>query len=233
MLVKYTSKILSILFRLVLILFGIILIIIKDNTFNFYYYLLAVIPYIVIYYKTLFKEGIYSKIRLLNDFTFILFFLWDKELDCLSIIYLSLPIINSPNHSGDKKSLLLYLFYILSLFAINNFEWSWSFLVMTLFLLIINQISSLRYEYINNIAELNNQIDKFLEKDLEINKTYKIYKDLIRALNSMKLLIGFKPNISQIACFRIVNKKVYLENSSEFIWSYSICLLYTSPSPRD
>lgn len=220
--ITYTSKILSILFRVILVLFGLIIVLTKENSLNILWYVFSIIPYLFIYVKTLFKNGIYSKIRLLNDYAFIFLFVWGKELDFLSIIYISLPIINSPNHSGEKKSFLLYVFYILSLFTINNFIWSWSFLTGVVMLCLINQISSLRYQYFNNITDLNNQIDIFLEKDLEINKTYKIYKDLIKALNSMKLLIGFKPNITQIACFRLVNKRVYLENSSEFIWSYSI-----------
>ncbi|MFK7000742.1 hypothetical protein [Flavobacterium oreochromis] len=69
---------------------------------------------------------------------------------------------------------------------------------------------------------MNQQIEVFLEKNLEINKTYKIYNGIIKVINSINIIIGFRPNISQIVCFKLIDNSVYLENSSHFIWSYTI-----------
>lgn len=219
---KYTGKLLSILFRIIIIIYSIIIILNEPNIFPTYWYILGIIPYSIIYVNTLLKEGWYSKLRLLNDFLFITFILYGKELDILNIIFLSLPLINAPNHSGEKRSPILYVLYTLSFFILNNFVWSWSFIVVVFSLWAINGLSSLRYQYFSNISILNEQIEKFLEKDLQINKTYKIYRGLIASLNSINLILGPKPDIKQIICFRISDNRTFLENSSRFVWSYSI-----------
>lgn len=217
-----TGKFLSMFFRLILITFGIFILLQERNNFKIGWYILAIVPYLTIYFKTVFSDGISSKIRLINDFAFITFILYGKEINYLTIIFLSLPIINSPNYSGEKKSSLLYLCYIASFCIVNNFTWSWPFFGATLFLWAINYISNVREGFSNNVNKLNYQIESFLEKDLEINKTYKIYKGLMDSLNSIRVIIGFKPNISQIVCFNVTESRIYLENSSDFIWSYVI-----------
>lgn len=219
---KFTGKILSILFRLIIVFYALFIIITEDNALEIYWYFISIIPYGFIYFKTLFRDDWLSKIRLLNDFIFITFILFGKELVFFNLIFLSLPIINAPNHSGEKKSTILYLLYIISFIVINEFVWSWTFIVVTSSLWLINAISNLRFQYFNNISKLNEQIEIFLEKDLQINKTYKIYTGLINSINSINLIIGFKPYISQIVCFRVINDRLYLENSSKFVWSYFI-----------
>lgn len=219
---KYTNKVLSIIFRLTLISFAIIIVLSKQNLFSWGWYIFAIIPYLAVYMISLFREGVFSKIRLLNDFLFITFIAFQKDIDLVVIIFLTLPVINSPNYSGEKKSLLLYFFYLISLFVVNDFIWSWSFLTITFFLLIINGISRLRQQFFTNISKLNDQIDCYLEQDLDVNKSYKIYDGLIKSLNSIDLMIGFSPEVSQIVCFRIINGRLVLENSSDFIWSHTI-----------
>lgn len=221
-LTKYVGKLISLAFRLILVLYSLFIIEYQDNTFEQIWYILAIVPYLIIYYKTLFKEGFFSICRLLNDYAFITFILFDKEVNYINIIFLSLPIIYSPNYSGERKSFILYLLYIISFLIINNFTWSWSFLGVVLILSLINILSDIRSQYYRNTALLNNQIEKFLETDLQINKTYKIYAGLIQSLNSITFLPWFKPIISKIICFRVSNEKIYLENSSHFIWSYLI-----------
>lgn len=219
---KYTGKLLSILFRFILIIYAAIIVLNEQNIIKTYWYFILILPYVFIYLKTLLKDKWFSKIRLLNDFLFIIAILYGKDLIFLNIIFLSLPLINAPNHSGEKRSSLLYVFYIISFFVLNKFIWSGSFVVIALSLWSINGLSNLRFQYFKNISKLNEQIEKFLETDLQINKTYKIYRGLMKSLNSINLLIGFKPNISQIVCFRISEKRIYLENSSSFVWSHKI-----------
>lgn len=221
MLQKFTTKFLSILFRLVIICYSLILLFTEDNVFHYSWYLLAIVPYSIIYYKTLFEDRLYSKLRLLNDYIFIVFFAYGKEMGLNILIFTLLPIINSPNHSGEKKSYLLYFFHLISLTIINDFSWSWSFLVSTLPLFFINGIYRIKNQYSNSLSNLNNNIEEFLETDLKINKTYKIYGGLIKSLNSVNTVFD-KPDVKQIVCFSIIENKIYLENSSEFIWSYSI-----------
>lgn len=214
-----TYKILSIFFRLIIVLYAISIIYIKDNYFQTYWYYLAIIPYLGIFMLTLLKEGFWSKIRLLNDFIFIDFILYDKKIEFATFVFLMLPVINSPNHSGQKKSFLLYVFFISSLIFLTRFDFYFSFLFITLILYIINLITESRNKYYSNIDALNKSIDNFLEKELELKKTFKIYSGLLKTLNSIKFLKLYKPNFTNIICLKIDNNNINIENSATFVWS--------------
>lgn len=219
---KLISKSLSILFRIIIILFGLLIVKSRDNYFDFYWYLIIIVPYVVIYFLTLFKDGWYSKVRLLNDFCFIVFFLFGKEIDFTTVSFLVLPILNSPNYSGIKKSFLLYIFLILSLFIVSDFIFSWSFIYVTVVFYLINFIADSRKRYFENITNLNTEIESFFEKVLHKRNTFKIYSGILNVLNKIHVLVLYKPEFEKIVCFKIKEKEITLENSSTFVWSYSI-----------
>lgn len=219
---KFTNKSLSIFFRLIIIIFGIYIINYKNNYFENYWYYLAIIPYIFIYTNTLFKDGFSSKIRLINDYLFIIFLIYGKELDLVTITFILLPVINSPNHSGNKKSVLLYILFVLSIFILNNLKFSWTFIIITIAFRIINFITDSRNKYFENISKLNKEIELFLERELELRKSYKVYNGILNVLNNIKFLKFYKPNFSKIICFKIDKSKIIMENSSIFVWSYTI-----------
>ena len=137
---KIIKKSLSIFFRLIVILFGISIVSSRSNYFEIYWYFIAIIPYLIIYFSTLFKDGFISKVRLLNDYLFIIFILYDKGIDYTTICFLLLPIINSPNHTGSKKSIWLYILFIISLYVLNHYQFDWSFIIVTLVFVTINFI---------------------------------------------------------------------------------------------
>ena len=219
---KYISKTLSIFFRLIIILFGIYLVWSRDNYFKTYWYFVAIAPYITIYLSTLFREGLISRLRLLNDYIFIVFFLYDKTIDYTTICYLILPIINSPNHTGNKKSIWLYIFFVISLYVINDNNFNWSFIFVTLIFITINFIIDSKTRYFKNITALNLQIEEFFENELELRKSYKFYVGILAVLNKIKVLFLYKPKFQSVVCFRVEDDRLILENSSTFIWSYDI-----------
>ena len=219
---KFTNKSLSIFFRLIIIVFGIYIINYKNNYFENYWYYLAIIPYVLIYVNTVFNDGFSSKIRLINDYLFIVFLIYGKDLDLVTTTFLLLPVINSPNHSGNKKSILLYILFILSIFLLNNYKFSWTFIIVTLMFRIINFITDSRNKYFENISKLNKEIELFLEKELELRKSYKVYNGILEVLNNIKFLKFYRPKFSKIICFKIDKSKIIMENSSIFVWSYTI-----------
>lgn len=76
-----TSKLLSVAYRLLLLILSMTIIVTADqNHFEVYWYFIVAIPYLGVYFYTVLKEGIYSIIRLLNDFIFIGFVIYGKTL---------------------------------------------------------------------------------------------------------------------------------------------------------
>ena len=157
---KIIKKSLSIFFRLIVILFGVSIVLSRSNYFDTYWYFVAIVPYLIIYFSTLFKDGFISKIRLLNDYLFIIFILYDKGIDYTTICFLLLPIVNSPNHTGSKKSIWLYILFIISLYVLNHYQFNWSFIVVTLVFVTINFIIDSKSRFFNNITKLNIEIEK-------------------------------------------------------------------------
>jgi hypothetical protein len=219
---KIVKKILSIFFRLIIILFGLSIVCSRVNYFEIYWYFIAIIPYVLIYFSTLFKDGLISKLRLLNDYLFIIFILYDKGVDYTTICYLLLPIVNSPNYTGRKKSIWLYVFFIISLYVLNKYQFNWSFVTVTLVFITINFIIDSKSRFFNNITKLNTEIESFLENQLELRKSYKVYTGILNVLNRIKFLMFYQPNFKNIVCFKIQENRLILENSSVFVWSYNI-----------
>jgi hypothetical protein len=219
---KFIKKSFSIFFRFVTILFGFSIVLFQNNYFETYIYLIALIPYLIIYFFTLFREGFFSKIRLLNDYLFIVFLLYGKEINYLTICFLLLPIVNSPNYSGNKKSIWLYLFFIMSLYFLNDFQFDWYFITITLVFITLNIIIDSKSRFYNNVTSLNIEIEKFLEKQLELKKSYKVYQGILSVLNNIKVLKFYQPHFTNIVCFKVEKKRLILENCSTFVWSYLI-----------
>lgn len=219
---KITGKILSIFFRLIIVVFGLSIVLSRENYFETYWYFLAVIPYVLIYFNTLFKDGFISKIRLFNDYLFILFILYAKGIDYTTICFLLLPIVNSPNHTGRKKSIWLYIFFIISLYVLNKYRFDWSFIIVTTIFITINFIIDSRTRFFNNITSLNTEIEGFFEKELEIRKSYKVYDGILEVLNKIKVLVFYRPKFTDIICFKVIDDSIILENSSTFVWSYEL-----------
>ena len=219
---KIIKKTLSIFFRLIIILFGVSIVTSRSNYFETYWYFVAIVPYLTIYFSTLFKDGFISKIRLLNDYLFLIFILYDKGIDYTTICFLLLPIVNSPNHTGNKKSIWLYILFIISLYVLNHYQFDWSFIIVTLVFITINFIIDSKSRFFNNITKLNTEIESFLEKQLELRKSYKVYYGILNVLNKIKVLMFYQPKFSDIICFKVEKNRLILENSSTFVWSYSI-----------
>ncbi len=221
-------KINSILFRLVLVGYCYLIILSQSNLFNILVYIGVTILYLFLFVK--FDKR--DKLRLLNDFLFINFVLMGKDPSQILIFTLIiLPIINSINFSGTKKSIALYVYttvtYIL-LICYHNSEADGDFILKNLFplasiifLWLINGYTELRLKIRVFREELNATVDNFYLKKEEIKRPHKIYKQLINVIHKNTKKI----KIDDIICFTIHSikaDKLVITNGSSFIWSFSI-----------
>ncbi len=221
--IDYLFKVInSILFRAVILLYAIIIVIHNPNYFHFSIYLLVCIIYIFLF-SNIRK---YPLFRLINDYLLITVILYYKNPDLgFNYLFIYLPVINSINFTGKKKSLLLYILPFICYLFLNGIFWNefsliafvkqlW-FLGPLIILAFINFYTSLRSRGQILKDSLNDIVNDFyLDIDL-MKKPYKIYDKFISTIDNY---FGLQ-TIQTIVCFRIINKnKLSIVNSSTFLW---------------
>lgn len=218
------KKINSILFRVTLISYAVMLLSTNENIFSSWIYIISVLSYVFLYVQFI----KYSVVRLLNDFLFILIILLGKSpSDIFNFIFLILPIINSINFSGKKKSILLYIFTIIEFIIIyyffTNYAIAFSQVIkvslLIIFLGIINWYTHLRLKVKMFREELFEVVDRFYLDKEHIRKPHKIYRKFIDVIHQ-----NINENLIQgLYCFTI-NKnslgKVTVINGTSFVWNY-------------
>lgn len=218
-------KINSILFRFVLISYSISLLFLFENYFDTYLYVILILVYMSSYFLCL----KYQKLRLINDIGFmILITLGKNPNEVLIFIFLLLPIVNSINFSGVKKSPLLYIYtfityLLLSCFFAHNYNLdflisNYTPIISLFFLWIIDQYTSLRTKIRDFRESLNEVVDNFYTNKEVIKKPHKIYNLLINVINT-KIK---KDYIKELYCFTTINDKsnLVVVNGTNFIWNY-------------
>jgi len=214
-------------FRLILLLYSFYLIsICSDNYFNIQFYISASIIYLLLFF--LLKKNGYSALRTLNDFIFIFFILFEKNLESsVNYFCLLIPLINSQNNSGKKNNYwgyflaLLILLLIINFDKFSNYNNSFKFYLIVPLLVIFSIDYFLRFR--DKIKKLNEKLFEIIDGlyGLGFDKinTIKVYKDLITQLNQFGVLK--KLNILYIVCFIFKrNQKLLLVNGSEMIIDY-------------
>ncbi|NDW11830.1 hypothetical protein D0T50_02875 [Bacteroides sp. 214] len=217
---KRQRLIISILFRIIIIGYSIFLLFQSPTKFPWGYQILAFSIYSGVYIALHGKEKIFSFLRLFNDYFFIFFIVYQyRTLDLYSFSLLFFPILNAQNHSGEKRSILVYILpwavvcYLHKDFILLS-------LIPFLFFLIINSFESQRTKYIKFHESLNSVIDNFFTQNTETQRPYKIYKECIPLLNSKP----FNLEVDDIFCFKydLLKSTLNVVNGSRFIWNFNI-----------
>lgn len=224
----------SIYFRLVLIIYGIFLVNINNNYFDWYIYIILIVTYIIIYFKLLGLQK--NTFRTLLDFFFICFILYDKNLnEIYNMIYLFFPLLNSPNHTGKKKKLLILIILTLVVIVLISFINKLPFELICEIFLIVFVLSILLYpEFIRNktnevIKNIYDDIDDVFSSNTEkiqLNDIFILLIDEINKLFSKSILIkDFKIEI--ISVFKVCKKtgRVTRRGSNKIIYRYKIATL--------
>jgi len=217
----------SILFRAIMLSYGLSLLISFNNILSVWWYFGATILYIGVYIILFNKKGYKSLIRLINDYAFITLISYGKpfyEIHCG--IFILLPVINVLNHSGEKAvipfSLRLYVLVLLSTLVLNDFKFDWVFVVPLVAISFINFLVYFRMTIIGYSNNLNSIIEEFYQENLSIGKTHLILKKVIKRHENNKLLSKYI-SVSSILLFQLKDNgylKILL--SSNFIVSFKL-----------
>lgn len=213
-------RLFSVLFRLIIVIYGIIIILTFENRFPIYVYLIGAVGYYLTLFIIYVKSYKLLIIRILIDYTFIVFILLGKDLtDFFIFTYTLLPLINLPNRTGIGKNLSLFLCIPISIIMFILLK-NWVVIVPYFIILGINEFERLRM----NIRNINQQqfrkIDNFYIDNYYPNKLYKVYRHIVDDIE--KTLIGKFIKVDEIICFRFNNGGLKLYNSSKLILSYII-----------
>lgn len=209
----------SVVYRVLLIVYGLIFCIKKEVDISYWTLGLLCLLYLVFFYFLYEKSIFLSNLRLLNDYLFIGVLVYkSSNIDVYALSYLFIPILNSRNHSGLKKSLLLYAYPIIIICLIQE-EFSFWYTYPFIFFIIINSFDSLRNKDQKLYNELNEIMDSFLIEKESFQNLYKIYDAIIPIFNKKNF---FMESIVQIFCFEKKDDKLIIINGSVFIWDYQI-----------
>lgn len=217
----------SIIFRLIIVFYGITILAHFDNAFNPWFYLLGILAYLLVYLFLFNKNKIFAFLRLFNDYAFIVLILYNKDLNNLhSSLFLLLPLINNLNHSGGRKifpfSLRLYAVILSSYFVVNKFAVDWYFIIPLISISLINCLVYFRLyliDYVNNLYAI---IEDFYKDNLNIGKTHRILKGVLDKHRENKFVNNLVP-IKSIVLFQLKqNHTLKILLSSKFVVQFRL-----------
>jgi hypothetical protein len=221
-------KLNSFLFRIVLIFYGISILVRFANFFPIYLYCIYFILYIIIYVFLFFrKNNLLVILRLLNDYAFITFIAWGKPLNDFNIaVFLFLPLINTLNHSGQRKlnplPFFVYVFLIISLFALNKFTFDLKFLVPIIALSAINTLFYFRLSVIDFSNSLYSLLEEFYQESFNVGRTHLLLKRMLK-INNETNFIKRLGKIKRIVLFKTNNTgSLQILISSKFVYSFKV-----------
>ncbi|PZX10893.1 hypothetical protein LX69_03279 [Breznakibacter xylanolyticus] len=215
---KYQRKIISVIFRFLIIGYSVFILSYCNSEFKWYYNAIAIIVYLVVYFFLNNKNMWISILRLINDYLFISYIIYQTGVNFFSLALLFAPVLNTHNHSGEKKSVILYVLPFLSLLLLDDGFNYWYSVAFLLFFS-INSFDSLRSKYFRFQQRLNSVIDDFFISESSSNRPYKIYEGIIPILNNSGVLPQV---ISKIICLKVEGDKFVIVNGSFFVWNFEI-----------
>ncbi|MCT4581758.1 MAG: hypothetical protein N4A35_10100 [Flavobacteriales bacterium] len=140
--------------------------------------------------------------------------------DLFLFSFILIPIINSPNHTGKKRSLILYFVSALVFLLLNGEFLNWNY-YLPFFIFLLLGISEYQRQKLRQFHDsITDSIDEFFEKKLVKDKPHKIYEEIIARINESGFRHFFK--IKRIMCFRLFenSSELVVVNTSEFLWEY-------------
>lgn len=223
--IDFSLKVVTgIFYRICLVVYSLTLVgyIDKSNINNCIYAIIAYICFYVAIYRpsSFYKSS--PTLRLIADYLLINIIIYGKNIDNpMYTIFVLLPIINSPNHSGKTRSILVYVMAFIT-FAISSSNYNViTYAIIMSFIVFISSFEVLRNWLLRFFSSVYSTIYDYYGKDIHLNKTYSLYRDLIKLFKDNKLSRLF--DLNDIYCFRYIDaNSLALVNSSSLAINISI-----------
>lgn len=216
---QFQRNFISFLYRFILIIYSWFLIIYEGTDIDNYINIIISLLFIIL---TIYLKGAKltkSLLRIFLDYTLITYIIWQiNTQDIYAFTLLFIPILNSQNHSGSKKTGILYLLPLITIYITGRWSFSIWLIVPFLTMYLINSFSSIREKYSLFIEELNSYADNFFEKKENYQKPHEIYDELIKMINRKRIFY----TISDVVCIHITKSNTSIINGSKFIWSLEV-----------
>lgn len=221
------KKLISFLYRCIILMYSLTILLTFSNYFEWYIYISALAVYFFIFFKLFYKEGTYAFLRTLNDFIFIFIIIYGKGVENIHTFTLvTLPLINSLNHSSKAPTKLLsllkvYILAFVTLFVLNDFLIRFEWFIILLTLASINLFLHVRTVILDLRAALNESVEEFYEANLGIGKSHKILELIVTKHQKSDLAKNAFFEIDRITCFKFAKDSLRIVNSSKFIKSFT------------
>lgn len=213
------KKIASFFYRFSIIAIGWYIALNEGMTFAGHVYLVCSFFYVSFVIGLYYKKFNNPHLRLVLDFCYILVFCYGHAVaNPLVTLYLMLPIINSPNHTGAKRDYFLYLYTLTSFVVASN---GFKILFITPIIIVFSAIGWFeytRYRITRFNTYLTNVLDECYYHNLELNKTHYIYRHIIKAINSASILNRYI-RISNIYCLVEKSNNFFIVNTSTYVFN--------------
>lgn len=212
----------SIIFRILIIIFGYAIQSQYDGLIASYTFMMVVIIYLLLFLITRYKEE--SIICLLVDYSFINLIILGRDITRpLCFLLVLLPMINAVNYSGKNNHSLLLMCLISGTFFLHSESWNWWISLPIISLWIIFLVAQNLHMERNLQYEITEHIDTYFTSQAEIAKPHIIYQHIIRDLNRYFFLPQDK-GIRRIRAYTLKGSTLWLINASAFMWDRRVIL---------
>ena len=222
------SFLISFFFRLVLIGYATLICLSQTNFLPSWVYAISILIYLTIFfYCKKSNTEFNSTVRLLNDYFFIITFLYGKSPNFLNLCFILLPVVNSSNYTGKYgiiASIRLYVVAIAIIYIFYDFKFDSTWVIPIIAFWTLSLVSKGR-EYFKRLELiLSNpvsQIDINQSSPYSTNKR-QILKEIINQFNENRFLGILHPVIKDVICFKIKDENVSIISSSRFVKKFNL-----------
>jgi len=212
-------------FRILIILLGLIILISSlQNYFNTLEYTIAILGYLILsFYLVSVDAKNFAYLRLLLDYTFIGIVLYQKNIiEFNSVIFLLLPIFNSPNSTKNYRKIIFPLSLTLIILIINQ-QFHYLYLFSLSILIIMSYIFYKRITFYSAYSGLYEQIDQQYINNINFSNIYQLLESFIKKFNSNSWVKFFgNIKLDNIYCFQLKKNALHIRTGSTFVWHYNV-----------
>lgn len=208
----------SIVYRLIIILYGVGIVLSHDNIVFAPYYLILILGYVLFYFLLIADRWKY--VRLLLDLSIVFAVLYGKTpLDNVCFIFALFPLISSITHTGNHSKYWPVLLLTCLMFWALDCRVDWSHILVCVIVWLAGIQSWYNSQTNRVLSSITVHIDNYFADNDGTHKPHEIYANIIEEINAY-LDKGYIKNIYSYTIKE--NNVLWLVNSSVFMWDRTL-----------